>query len=361
MKVLSLVLASGVFTLGVATAQADPAPTPATSGAQTMPSGAEPESPPPATYDPGTPGVAPGTPTSGAAASRAAAAPDTATAPEAPSTATPSGESSTTTTTTVTPPGASNVAVPPAPTPPSAPPPENFDVNTPTPPTTGVPVEKTPNAASTNIDVLPPPPNGQTTESVPVAPLPPMQVAPEGTYPGYRSYSRVGVGLLVGGGFQDFTNNRLKDVTGDGGYWTARVIAGTREYVGMEAAYVGDARSISGLGLGSDSRLISNGLEGNLRVNIPIMRGPSLLEPFGFVGLGWSHYTVSQNNTAVSDFTARDDVLTLPYGGGLEFAYRGFMADARFTYKQTYYNNLTQTIGGNLNNWGVGGQIGFGY
>jgi hypothetical protein len=224
-----------------------------------------------------------------------------------------------------------------------------------------VPVEKTPNAASTNIDVLPPPPNGQTVESVPVAPLPPMQGAPEGVYPGYRTYSRVGVGLLVGGGFQDFTNNRLRDATGDGGYWNARVIAGTREFVGMEAAYVGDARSISGLGLGSDSRLISNGVEGDLRLNIPIMRGPSLIEPFGFVGVGWSHYTVSQNNTAVSDFTAHDDVLTVPFGGGLEFAYRGFMADARFTYKQTYYNNLTQTIGGNLNNWGVGGQIGFEY
>lgn len=367
MKVLSFVLASGVFALGVATAQADPAPTPATSGAQTMPSGAEPESPPPATYDPGTPGVAPGTPTSGAAAARAAAAPDTAPAPQAPATTTtvtPSGETSTTTTTpsgstttTVTPPGASSTATPA----PSMPPPENFDVNTPTPPTSGYAEPKTPNASSTNIDVLPPPPNGQTVESVPVAPLPPMQGAQEGVYPGYRIYSRVGVGLLVGGGFQDFTNNRLRDVTGDGGYWNARIIAGTREFVGMEAAYVGDARSISGLGLGNDSRLISNGVEGDLRLNIPIMRGPSLLEPFGFVGVGWAHYTVSQNNTAVSDFTSHDDVLTLPYGGGLEFAYRGFMADARFTYRQTYYNNLTQTIGGNLNNWGVGGQIGFEY
>ena len=79
--------------------------------------------------------------------------------------------------------------------------------------------------------------------------------------------------MLVGGGFQDFTNGRLKDATGDGGYWTARIVAGTRQYVGMEAAYVGDARSITGLGLGNDSRLISNGLEGNLRLNIPIVRG----------------------------------------------------------------------------------------
>ena len=144
-------------------------------------------------------------------------------------------------------------------------------------------------------------------------------------------------------------------------HFSARRFRKLAENVAIDIAYVGDARSISGLGLGSDSRLISNGVEGDLRLNIPIMRGPSLIEPFGFVGVGWSHYTVSQNNTAVSDFTAHDDVLTVPFGGGLEFAYRGFMADARFTYKQTYYNNLTQTIGGNLNNWGVGGQIGFEY
>ena len=61
-------------------------------------------------------------------------------------------------------------------------------------------------------------------------------------------YSNVGVGLLVGGGFKDFTNGQIQNVTGGSGYWTARVVAGTREYVGMEAAYVGDASSIAGWG-----------------------------------------------------------------------------------------------------------------
>ena len=233
--------------------------------------------------------------------------------------------------------------------------------------TFGVPASKRSGAGfhlllkNSTLVIMPPPPNGQTTESVPVAPLPPVPGAPEGVYPGSNVYSHVGVGLLVGGGFNDFTNNHLKSVTGDGGYWTARVVAGTREYVGMEAAYVGDARGINGLGLSNDSRLISNGFSGNLRINIPIARGASLIEPFGFAGVGWSHYTVTNNNVAVSDVTSTDNVLTLPYGGGLEYAYKGFMADARFTYTQTYYNNLTETVGGNLNNWGVGGQIGFEY
>ena len=243
-------------------------------------------------------------------------------------------------------------------TPAAATTPEETNPALPPPGTPAAPTQ-TPTGA-TNM-AIPPPPNGQVD-----------RVGPGGTaaadagragrgLPGAHVYSHVGVGLLVGGGFKDFTNGRLQNVTGDGGYWTARVVAGTREYVGMEAAYVGDARSITGLGLSNDSRLISNGLSGNLRVNIPIARGASLIEPFGFVGVGWSHYTVTNNNVALSDVTSSDNVLTLPYGGGLEFAYKGFMADARFTYTQTYYNNLTETIGGNLNNWGVGGQIGFEY
>ena len=324
MKALSLFVVPGVLALAISVAKADPSPSPEMGGAQTMPSGVEAQTPPPATYDPGTPGVAPATtPPAVPSATDTAAAP----APSATDTATPPA----------TMPEETNPALPPP----------------------GTPAAPTPTGA-TNM-AIPPPPNGQVTESVPVEPLPPMPGAPEGVYPGSHVYSKVGVGLLVGGGFNDFTNNHLKSVTGDGGYWTARVVAGTREYVGMEAAYVGDARSINGLVLSNDSRLISNGVSGNLRVNIPIARGASLIEPFGFVGVGWSHYTVTNNNVALSDVTSVDNVLTLPYGGGLEFAYKGFMADARFTYTQTYYNNLTETVGGNLNNWGAGGQIGFEY
>ncbi|HVV52735.1 MAG TPA: hypothetical protein VHO06_23950, partial [Polyangia bacterium] len=318
-------------------------------GAQTMPSGAEPNSPPPATYDPGTPGTAPATTPSTTSTG------DT-TAPNTNDTAGTPGSTETTTAPATTAPNTTDTAT----TPPPASSTDDMNAATPPPGTPG-PQPQSPGNATSNVTVLPPPPNGQTTESVPVAPLPPMAGAPEGTYPSEMHYPHVGVGLLVGGGFEDFTNNRLRDLTGNGGYWNVRVVAGTRQFVGIEAAYVGDARSISGLGFSSDSRLISNGAEGDLRVNIPIARGASLVEPFGFVGVGWAHYTVTNNNAVLSDVTSSDDVLTVPYGGGLEFAYRGLFLDARFTYRQTFFNNLTQTIGGNLNNWGVGGQIGFEY
>ena len=319
MKVLSAIVLPGVLALAISTAKAEPSPNPEMGGAQTMPSGADPSLPPPATYDP------PG--------------------------------SSTTTTTTTTPgiitaPNTTDTA--------TAPPPSSTDdVNAATPPPGALvaPVQAPSDNGAT--DMTAPPPVGQTTESVPVAPLPPPPGTPEGLYPVVPVRSHVGVGFLAGGGFSDFVGNGIRNVTGDGGYWTARIVAGTRQYLGVEAAYVGDARGISGLGLSSSSRLISNGLEGNLRLNIPVVQGASLIEPFGFVGVGWSRYMITSNNAALSDFTSRDDILTMPFGGGLDFAYRGFLADARFTYRETYFNNLTSTVGGNLNNWGVGGQIGF--
>jgi hypothetical protein len=170
--------------------------------------------------------------------------------------------------------------------------------------------------------------------------------------------SHVGVGLLLGGGYEQFTNSGIRNQTGEGGYWNVRAVAGTREFIGVEAAYVGDARGLTGLGFSNNARLISNGVEGALRLNVPVAKGYSLVEPFGFVGVGWQHYQITNNNNVLSDVVARDDVLTVPFGGGLEFAYRGFLADARFTYRETYFNNMFGATG-NLNSWGAGGQIGF--
>jgi hypothetical protein len=240
-----------------------------------------------------------------------------------------------------------------------------------TPPTsmdslTGPPVEPgqvLPAPGTSGATQLPAPQlNGAVTEPAPMAPLPPAPIYTSTQGPPVAETWRapVGVGFLVGGGFEDFRNGTLRSMTGNGGYWNARAVVGTRQIVGLEAAYVGDARSISGLGLNGDSRLMSNGLEGVARLNLPLAQGPSLLEPFAFVGLGWAHYQVTGNNALTSQVASSDDVMTLPYGAGLELSYRGLMADARFTYRQTYYDNLLGS-GGNLNNWGVGAQIGFEY
>jgi hypothetical protein len=200
----------------------------------------------------------------------------------------------------------------------------------------------------------------------PTTPMPPLGVptgpTPSDRYPLKGTWvSKLGAGLLVGGGVEDFTDSSVRSVTGVGGSWTARAVAGTRQLVGLEGAYVGSARSLDMLGVGSSANLVANGIEGNVRVNVPIMlRREQLLEPFGFVGVGWSHYQVTNTNINTADVASDDDVMALPVGGGLEYAIGRFMADARFTYKSTYYNDLMRT-GGNLNNWGVSGQVGFSF
>ena len=137
--------------------------------------------------------------------------------------------------------------------------------------------------------------------------IPPL---PKQAYPLEHTWvSRLGAGILVGGGFEDFTNNTMQNMTGTAGMWTARVLAGTRRFFGVEAAYVGNARSIDALGLQSSATLIANGVEGDARVNVPVvMRGSSCWSRSPSSGVGWQHYQVTNTNTFTSDLARDDDV-----------------------------------------------------
>jgi hypothetical protein len=230
-----------------------------------------------------------------------------------------------------------------------------------------IPPDETTTAPTTNVQVNTPPVNVDVNVNpiVPTAAPAPVETRPAPDSERGRIYrssvSPRGGAFFVGGGFEDFTHGNLRSMTGAGGYWTARVVGGMRRIVGLEGAYVGSARTIDALGLDGNARLISNGLEGALRLNVPIVspNQMSLVEPFGFIGLGWSHYNVTNTNMNMSDVASSDDVMTMPFGGGIAFGYGALMADARFTYRKIYNNALVP--GRNLDTWGVGGQIGFGF
>jgi hypothetical protein len=175
--------------------------------------------------------------------------------------------------------------------------------------------------------------------------------------------SRIGMSIQGGGGVIGFTRSNENDVTNVGGSWDVRAVFGTRTIVGLEAAYVGSTRSVNA-GLASGAGLVGNGLEGALRVNLPFLVQQTLVEPFGFVGLGWSHYYFSHySNISNTYFGVRsDNVGTIPMGGGLAVGYRGFIAEARFTYRPTWNNDLVLNPNGSrflLDTWGVTGMIGF--
>lgn len=210
-----------------------------------------------------------------------------------------------------------------------------------------------------------PPPAPPPPEETPAPVSEPVTVIPPAPAP-VPSYQRsFGFAMMAGGSYQDFTNSNMRDTTSGGGGWSARLIAGTNSIIGFEAAYIGSANNFQGLGLTSNQPyLVANGLEGNARLNIPIRRGPHLVEPYGYAGLGFAHYTISnynENAQRLSSFTSTDDTMTFPVGGGFAYAYKNFMVDARAGWTGTYYQNLLTgaDTSGTLDHWNVGGQVGF--
>jgi len=209
----------------------------------------------------------------------------------------------------------------------------------------------------------PPAPVQSTT--VEVQPVVPVAV-PVSSPPPPPYYLRgFGFAMMAGGMYQDFTNNTMQNATSAAGGWSARFIAGTNSIIGVEAAYLGAAQQLQGLNVtGNTPYLVQNGLEGTARLNIPLRSGYHLVEPYGYAGLGYSHYTISNYNAnaqRLSSFTSTDDVMNVPVGGGIAYAYKQFMVDARAGWTATYYQNILNNANssGTLDHWNVGGQVGF--
>jgi len=212
-------------------------------------------------------------------------------------------------------------------------------------------------------ETAPPPPAPVAEETPPPPPAPVTVVPPAAPKPYWaRGF---GFALMAGGAYQDFTDNNMRSTTTGGGGWSARFIGGTNSIIGFEAAYIGAAQQFNGLGVTDNTPLlVQNGLEGNARLNVPIRYGAHLFEPYGYAGLGYSHYTISnynQNAQRLSSFTSSDDVMNFPVGGGFAYAYKAFIIDARAGWNGTYYQNLLTGADstGTLDHWNVGGQVGF--
>jgi len=212
--------------------------------------------------------------------------------------------------------------------------------------------------------VVPPAPAPAEEVSPPPPPPAPVTMVPPAAPKPYWARG-FGWALMAGGAYQDYTNSSMRSTTTGGGGWSARFIGGTNSIIGFEAAYIGAANEFNGLGItGNTPLLVQNGLEGNARLNVPIRYGAHLFEPYGYAGLGYSHYTISnynENAQRLSSFTSSDDVMNFPVGGGFAYAYKAFIIDARAGWNGTYYQNLLTGADstGTLDHWNVGGQVGF--
>ena len=166
--------------------------------------------------------------------------------------------------------------------------------------------------------------------------------------------------LAGGAGVTDFTQGSTRDVTDTGGSWAVRFAFETRRLLGFEVSYVGATNTIRGLGFNGSSLLIRNGIEGAARLNVPICKNDTLLEPYFAAGVGWNAYHISNVATTEADVTAASqNTLSVPLAVGFAVGYRGFIADARYTVRPTYKQSTLHGDGsGALTNWDIGGMLG---
>lgn len=216
-------------------------------------------------------------------------------------------------------------------------------------------------------------PTTTTTTTTSAQQAQPVQPTPQpayGTEPGpYEGQTGaetwmhdVGLGLSVGGGVEDFSGSTMRDTTGTGGSWTARLTFGTRSYLAGEVSYIGSAQSIQRLGLASNSELIGNGAQAALRVNGTINYP---IQPFIYGGAAWRHYDLNTSATNFSDVVNSADAVEIPVGLGVGGYFGNVMLEARGEYRFGWVNHdiVTQANGGTplMDRWGVTGNIGYSF
>jgi hypothetical protein len=180
---------------------------------------------------------------------------------------------------------------------------------------------------------------------------------------GWSPQSGFGMSVAAGGGVTNFTQSNVRDVTDIGGAWDFRLAFGTRRVLAVEGSYVGGANPVHSLGVqGNRTMLIRNGIEGALRVNLPLYLREVLLEPYFTTGIGWSGYRITNvtANTSSSVSADEENTFSIPMAVGFALGRKGFIADVRCTARPTY-GQTTFPGAGNaaLTNWDVGGMLGF--
>jgi hypothetical protein len=141
--------------------------------------------------------------------------------------------------------------------------------------------------------------------------------------------------LTLGGGVSTFTRQDVRDATGTAGNWDLRASFGTRMPFAVEAAYTGSAQSIDAIGLDSDAVLVGNGLEADLKFQLPLP-----VSPYAVVGAGWRNYQIVNADTNTSDIADDDNVLEVPLGLGVGFNGLGLAFDLRATYRHAFEDDL---------------------
>ena len=168
--------------------------------------------------------------------------------------------------------------------------------------------------------------------------------------------SRVGWSVMLGGGVGDFSSSDVRSQTGLGGSWNLRLTSGTRLPFAWEVAYLGAANDVSGALIDNDAYMLRNTIEANLRFNAPIVLPTVMIAPFATAGTGWSRYNIMNSGDFIRGTAREDDQFIIPLGAGLAMGYQGFTAEARFTYRFAFNDEM---FGDNdMGTWNVSAGLG---
>lgn len=172
----------------------------------------------------------------------------------------------------------------------------------------------------------------------------------------------VGLQLMVGAGVMNQLDDETEELTELGGTWDARVAFFNHNLIGFEAAYVGSVQEVDALGLDDNAVLMGNGAEADLRINF-VRHG--MVRPYAFGGLGWTHYDLTNTDTANAAVEDNDDVLHIPAGAGVGFHLgRGVTLDVRGTLRAALEDEVFEPMSPEddemgLENWSTSAQLGF--
>jgi opacity protein-like surface antigen len=230
--------------------------------------------------------------------------------------------------------------------------------------------QEAPKAGEAPEDYTPPPASTSATDEQPPAEkLPPCEVPPPAPPPvaeaapppakHTRIFAPGQVGVTTGAGPANYFGSALNSTTDVGAGWDARVTFGTRSIIALEAGYVGASNNVDMAG-GDHARLNSNGVDGDLRLQIP-----TVVEPYIFGGVGYNHMTATQSGGLTDTgragpINSSDDQVTVPAGAGLSgYLGKHTTLDLRGTYRYIPDNGLTVMSTSSLHQWVAQAHVGY--
>ncbi len=129
------------------------------------------------------------------------------------------------------------------------------------------------------------------------------------------------IGVSLGAGMNGFVGSEARGVIGPGVGWEARVTTLDNRHVRAELSYLGSTQNLIE---DTSIALRAHGVQGTLRVNV-VPTWP--VEPFVYLGAGWSRFTVTSN--ASGAFATPDNVLDIPFGLGAAYHIGSIVIDLR--------------------------------